>query len=378
MIALLQYLRFWDSSLVKDTIFWGVLTATTLMFRIANNKDPLLFLRKVITDNIKIAAFLSFVINLTIFGLWIEFVTIPILFLFAGIYAAAQNRKEHADVRKAIKILSQIASYVLIILVIRDLYNNYQFHFNLKKLKEFLLPLLLTLLFIPFLCLINLLVQYEQIATSLKRNSTSRTHYYRILLSALFYFNFNIKGAIRWRNSFVYSNSKESIWSSMKKIRAQQINEDIEPENIMLQGWSPLEAKFLLKNKGLSILEYDSDLGCNWFGKSKDLKLHEDFMTSICKFSINGDKYIVRELMLEYTCYDKNRTQDIQLFLEIIDELYYLVADNNTPYKITNAIQSRKSTHYSTDFLDVSISSYDWPNNRGFDTTVSIKHKNLS
>src|SRR5690606_7432625 len=73
MINILEYFNFWDNSLIKDTVFWLVLTGTSLMFRIATNNDPLVFLKDTFRDSIKIAAFLSFVLNLTVFTFWSEF-----------------------------------------------------------------------------------------------------------------------------------------------------------------------------------------------------------------------------------------------------------------------------------------------------------------
>jgi len=348
------------------------------MFRIATNNDPLVFLKDTFRDSIKIAAFLSFILNLTVFTFWLEFIAIPILFFLGGVHAVSKHKKEHEKTGKALEVMGKIASIFLLGYVLRDIFINYQSYLTLQKAKEFFLPILLTLLFSPFLALLNLTVQYEEIANSLKRKSKSTTHYYKMLFGALLYFNFNIKGAIRWRNSFVYINPDEELGSSMRNIRLLQIEENTPPQHPELEGWTPIDAKQFLTNKKLNITEYHSNLGDIWEGKSKDLQLNEDFMTSTCCYSIRGNKYIIRGLSLHFTCYDRTRIEDLNVFLEILDELYFRSTYEETPYKIKQSILNLTKTRYNTNFLEINVSFNEWKNERrGYNLNVIIKHKNL-
>ncbi|MGJ1408369.1 hypothetical protein ACR78Z_01740 [Sphingobacterium thalpophilum] len=240
LIYVLSIFGFWDKSLLKDTIYWVLLSASMLMYRIATNKAPLNFLKNAIKDNVKLSVFLSFVMNLATFNFWIEFIAIPILVLLVGMHTVAQYKKEYAPVRKILGILGQIASVLLLIYLVYFAIGHYSEYLNIQKLKEFTLPIILTILFIPFLAALNLYVQYEDIATLLKRKSKNKLQYYQWLFSALIFFNFNIKGVIRWRNNFVYLNLEESLWSSMRKIRAKQIEENTPPKHPELEGWNPI------------------------------------------------------------------------------------------------------------------------------------------
>lgn len=79
LIYVLSIFGFWDKSLLKDTIYWVLLSASMLMYRIATNKAPLNFLKNAIKDNVKLSVFLSFVMTLATFNFWIEFIAIPII-----------------------------------------------------------------------------------------------------------------------------------------------------------------------------------------------------------------------------------------------------------------------------------------------------------
>lgn len=379
LVYVLSIFGFWDKSLLKDTIYWVLLSASMLMYRIATNKAPLNFLKNAIKDNVKLSVFLSFIMTLATFNFWIEFIAIPILVLLVGMHTVAQYKKEHAPVRKILDILGQIASVLLLIYLVYFAIGHYSEHLNIQTLKEFTLPIILTILFIPFLAVLNLYVQYEDIATLLKRKSKNKLQYYQWLFSALIFFNFNIKGVIRWRNNFVYLNHEESLWSSMRKILAKQIKENTPPKHPELEGWNPIDAKKFLYKKNINIQEYDSNLGETWEGKSKGLKLSEDFMTGVCNYSIKGSKYVVHSLHLDLTCYDSSRISDIHLFLSIFDELYDMSVHEEIPHKIKKSILTFKSLDYENPYTEIGIHFYMWKNERkGYNLSITIRHKNLT
>ncbi len=378
VIYILRNYGVWDKSLLKDTIYWIVLNSTILMFEIGRNKEPINFLRNTIKDSVKITVFLSFVMNLATFNVWLEFIAVPILIFLIGIHTVSQHKKEYVPVRKVLDTLGLIASVILLIYILYFAIENYNKYLNTQTLKEFVLPIILTFLFIPFLALLNLYVQYEEMAISLKRKSKNKSQYYQMLVGSLFFFNFNIKGAIRWRNSFVYLEPNESLWDSMKRIRTQQIKEDVPPKYPELEGWNPADAKQFLIRQNIIIKEYHSNLGEIWEGKSQDLKLDEDFMSGICNYSIEGNKYIIRSLKLHFTCYERSRINDLNKFLAILNELYYMVEYEATPPKIKEHILKFENLEYNTPYTTISIYFFKWENEKkGYDLYTTIKHRNL-
>lgn len=316
--------------------------------------------------------------TLATFSFWIEFIAIPILAALAGMHTVAQYKKEHAPVRKLLDILGQIASVLLLIYLVYFAIGHYSEYLNIQTLKEFTLPIILTVLFIPFLAALNLYVQYENIVTPLRRKSKNKLQYYQWIFSALIFFNFNIKGVIRWRNNFVYLNPEESLWSSMKKIRAKQIKENTPPKHPELEGWNFIDAKQFLSRKNIDIREYDSNLGETWEGKSKNLKLCEDFMTGVCNYSIKGSKYVVHSLHLDLICYDSSRISDLRMFLNILDELYVISVCEELPHKIKKSILTFKNLYYENPYTETNIHFYMWKNERkGYNLSIVIRHKNL-
>lgn len=374
----LERLDLWNLSLLKDTIYWGILSGTVLMYKVSQSKEPLAFVKAILVSSVQFAVFIEFIANLETFNFWLEFMTIPIIILFAGMYVVAQYRKEHASVRNLLGRLGNILSIIAFGYVIYFAVTNFEKYSNIETIKQFLLPIILTLSFTPILCILNLVVQYEDISLSLKRHSKSKREYYYMVATALLYFNFNIKGLIRWQQSLWTLDLMDNreIKASMKQVRIEQKREKISPEYPELEGWLPKYAKSFLTHCGLDISDYDSDLGKIWIGGSAKLKLEGDYMTADCEYTINGTMHVVKHLKLHFQMFDPSRRTDLQKFINIANELYRSSLYEDMPHKIRTSILELKKIDYKNEFADVSLKIHKWQNEmRGYDLYMDIRRR---
>lgn len=330
VVLILERIGLWNQNLLKDTIYWAILSGLTLMYDIALSKEPLSILKKNLITSVQFSVIIQFISNLNTFNFWIEFLAVPIIFLFASIYVFSQYRKEHAPVRNLLSKVGTALSIVAFGYVVYFAITNYHKYIHIETLKQFLLPIILTASFTPLLAVLNLIVQYEEVASSLKRRARSKSQYRYMLMMGLFYFNFNIKGLIRWRLRLNSSDTenKQTIKASMKRIRQQQQLEEVPPKYPDLEGWRPEYAKSFLINCACEISSYQSELGDVWIGKSNKLKLDEDFMTADCTYTIRGTKYVVNHIQLHLQMFDPARIHDVEKFIKVADTLY-----NNALYE---------------------------------------------
>lgn len=374
----LERLDLWNLSLLKDTVYWGILSGTVLMYKVSQSKEPLSFVKSILVSSLQFAVFIEFIANLETFNFWIELTAVPIIILFAVVYVATQYRKEHASVRSLLGRLGNILSIIAFGYIIYFAVTNYERYNNGETAKQFLLPIILTLSFTPILCILNLVVQYESISLSLERYAKSETQYYYMLVTALLYFNFNIKGLIRWQQSLGTLDMKDNqaIKASMKQIRLEQQREIIPPEYPELEGWLPKYAKSFLIHCDLNISDYGSDLGKIWIGKSAKLKLDEDYMTADCEYAIHGTMNVVNHLKLHLRVFDPSRAKDLQKFVSIADELYQGSLYEGMPRKIRTSVLELKKIDYKNEFADISLRIHPWQNEmRGYDIYMDIRHR---
>ncbi len=153
-IALLVYLYFlaglWTVSLLTQTIFWFFGPAIILIFRIGSaNEDPS-FVRKTLLSTLQFAVLLEFVVNLRSANLIIEIVLVPVLFLIGGLIAVSSARDELRQVKVPMQWILVLVVLAMIIFSVVTVARRPQDFFALATLREFVLPIALTIGFIPF------------------------------------------------------------------------------------------------------------------------------------------------------------------------------------------------------------------------------------
>ncbi|QTY27935.1 hypothetical protein [Flavobacterium sp. CS20] len=160
VFALLKSLGFWTSADIKDSIFWLFSVGFVLGFSLNKAKDSNYF-KSIIIDTIKVIAILEFVINFYNFSLLTELILLPILIFIVMLQAVAELDSKNAKVAKLLTNLMTIFGFALLIYSIYKMANGYSDFFKLGTLHSFILPILLTILFLPFLYCLSLYSIYE-------------------------------------------------------------------------------------------------------------------------------------------------------------------------------------------------------------------------
>jgi hypothetical protein len=108
------------------------------------------YLKKIIIEIIGLAMIVSFISNLYSFSLWIELLLIPIIALFAGTAALSQYKPKY---NSAGIFSNRVITTIGLVIFCVSLYKTIA-HFGdlatADTLREFALPILLSLMFIPF------------------------------------------------------------------------------------------------------------------------------------------------------------------------------------------------------------------------------------
>lgn len=160
-VLALYTIGFWKITLIKDTVLWFLGTAVVLFVNVNKASRDERYFRSILLDNLKFTAVLEFVVNLYAFDLWIELILVPALFLVVAMYTVAGTKKEYAIVKKIFGFVLSMYGLFLIAVTFVDIFNNPQGLATPDNLRVFTLPILLTLMYIPFLYFWALLMAYE-------------------------------------------------------------------------------------------------------------------------------------------------------------------------------------------------------------------------
>ena len=165
-IVFLKKIKIWDESLSKDTLFWMIGFGFILILNI-NKANSIHYFKQVMKDIIKWTIFLEFIVNFYTFNLKIELIILPVIVFVAMIQAYASFDPKHKQVENLSKRFLEFISVCIFCFVIYKTIKSTPLLLTYDNLKSFILPLILTFLFMPFIYFLSVYAKYEILNTRL-------------------------------------------------------------------------------------------------------------------------------------------------------------------------------------------------------------------
>jgi hypothetical protein len=150
----------WHTSSTKETVYWFAGTALVLAGGATQANDSVKF-RKLFRRVLKVTIFIEFLVNLFVFPLAVELMLIPLLVLFGGMQAVAEGDPKLAPARNVIGFVLSVAGLVIVVHAVASAVGDPVGLLTWEHLEEFLVPPVLTVVFVPFLFYVALRSTYE-------------------------------------------------------------------------------------------------------------------------------------------------------------------------------------------------------------------------
>lgn len=168
-ILILNKFRFWENYMWKDAIVWFVFTGIVFIVNGITKKDiDYTYFKDLFKNCFKILLLLEFITNMASFSFIVELAILIAIIIITISNFILKNNKQF-DIEGA-RILYSIFNSILILIGFIILYNSIRKTFIeresidvLKLLKDFALPSILTLMFIPFSYISCLFSLYQQL-----------------------------------------------------------------------------------------------------------------------------------------------------------------------------------------------------------------------
>lgn len=190
-VFLLFKFRLWDISLLKDTIIWTLGFGFISLMNVNKINDNVYF-KKVLVDTIKWTIAIEFIVNFFTFSLTKELIIVPVLVFSAMMQAVASFKPEHKQVENLFKYLLTTLGLLIFFFSFYKTVEQHSKLFTVDNLKSFLLPVFLSLTFLPFMYLYNLFVKYEELWTRLNFSIRNKKDRQRVKRQIILVANFNI------------------------------------------------------------------------------------------------------------------------------------------------------------------------------------------
>lgn len=161
LIFLLKNFGLWDFSLLKDSLFWFFGTGVILFMNASKVSGDSSQIKKMLLESFTLIVILEFIANLYSFNFFIEFTLVPILVIVVGMNTLANMKEEHKIIRKPLSMILSAYGFFILFYSVRAALIDIESFLTLHNLMSFLIPLGLTLAFLPFVYMLALVMAYE-------------------------------------------------------------------------------------------------------------------------------------------------------------------------------------------------------------------------
>lgn len=194
IVYFLDELSFWNLAFLKDTIFWFLGVAFIMLMSSNDATTDEDYFKKAIKDNFKLILILEFILNFYVFSLMSEIIFLPILVLISIMFAVASTKSEYKVVEKLMENILVVLGTIIFIISIYKVVSDFYSLATLDTLKSFLLPIILTVSFLPCVYLLALFSIYEMLLIRIKMREQKDISFSRFAIKQIFFkCTFNLK-----------------------------------------------------------------------------------------------------------------------------------------------------------------------------------------
>lgn len=380
-VWLLAWLNLWDWPNLKSTLLWWLTVGFASIFEAQRLKDKPQVLRKLVRDAFTLSAVILFIAELVSFPLWVELLMLPALVFLALLIAVGEYQTDKPGVPRVLSLLRGLQilasltilgfSYWLVATSASEFWSS-------NTLREFGLPLLLWLTFIPFIFLLAIYMTYEEAFIHLRMRPKQAPVVRYARWRALFTFGGNIDGVkrlardIRGRDIADRRGVKEAI----REIKRLSKIEKNPPAVTRDKGWSPYAARLFLKEYGLVTDDYHRTQ-YEWFADIPSVKLNDKVLADRISYYLTGNEHAVTRLRLALDGSNQNDTKEAQrAFDERALTLFAKAFDAEQATTIYARAQASEPEAWVIDGIRVALDQSNWGDDRqgGYVRNLTIQH----
>ncbi len=163
IILLLALLDYWKTDFLKETVLWFFGSAFILLINSRKALENKNHFKKIFQNSFKLIILLEFITNFYTFDLLWELIIIPVISFIVILDVFAGYKKEYKAVKKLTQIILSIIGITLFSFAVRQIAISQGEFIKVDKVKIFLLPVILTILYLPFIYLFVLYMKYENL-----------------------------------------------------------------------------------------------------------------------------------------------------------------------------------------------------------------------
>ena len=375
----LHKIGLWDMCLLKNTVLWSISAATVSFFRIPQITEDEHYFRNTIKDNFKFIALIEFVVAFYTFPLWAELLIVPVVTALVAIQTYAEMKEEYAPVEKLLNGLLSLFGGSLITYAVYKLFTDFGTFTQPETLTDFSLPIVLSLLFLPFLFALALYVNYEN--TFLRLDSRIKDIALRRYAKRATLFGFHVRTSLlkRWLRNIGNRTptNQQELKASIVRVKDLAAREKHPIAVPLAQGWSPHYAREFLTNEGLMPGDYHQGPydDAEWFASSPYFEIGKSILSDDIAYYLEGDEHIAKRLKLLANFNDPETASETrQRFVEIVGQLFYKALHWEMPADLQASIIAEAPYSCMVTGKAIEFVRESWPSAHGYSLRFIIQN----
>ena len=176
VVWLLQVIGYWDCPMAKTTVFWFVGTGLVTAFS-TKRKDGYFF--RLVVRNFSAAAIVAYFMNIHPFSLYVWLALFPIVLLLVGSQALAEVDTQYAAAKKPTEALLTVIALAALAFSLAYVVGHLTTLTTGETGKEFFLPFVLTVCFVPLLYAMALFIVSQGMLGMIRFRFAEDVHLYR-------------------------------------------------------------------------------------------------------------------------------------------------------------------------------------------------------
>jgi hypothetical protein len=224
VVVVLAHFDLWAEGQTAETVYWFLGPAVVLLSRITDAGTDKTFLRTAIRRTIAYTFILEFLVNLYPFHFAIEFfILIPLSTVLALLVAVAGTQEDQHDVKRMLEVVMTILGFALLAYTVWAIVTDIPRFTTKDNLRDFIVPLVLTISFLPFLYIVAVVATYETLFLRVDWMSGELAGYTkrRILMQTRFRLRSVQRISEAYPRSFSTASNRDDVKRAVRKVLAR-------------------------------------------------------------------------------------------------------------------------------------------------------------
>ncbi|RBA23827.1 hypothetical protein [Herminiimonas fonticola] len=300
--TILKEVGLWNWENLKTTLVWALTFGFVTFFNLSRISEDHAYFKKTTRDIFRVTVAITFIMELYSFPMIVELLLVPFLALFTALSVFTERKPEYAVAHKISFSVLVTAGCFYLLNGLYQAINDFTAFASIANLREFTVPLFLSLLYLPFIYFLKIYMAYESGAPRITSSITDKKLQLYAKRKAITSFALDTQLIELWTHELYKDSltSKAQVLKSIQALKDKKYAEAHPPVVAREDGWSPYLARLFCSDDGLVAGNYRPQFDEKWFANSPMLELSsDDILPNNIAYYIEGDEHCAKKLTIK-------------------------------------------------------------------------------